>query len=86
MTTTTKNKKDLQGSWEDFTGHHSALYPRNSETDEKQRTLNVDFAVQYWIAKGAPREKLNLGMATYGRSFRLTNPANNGLGSLKNIF
>jgi chitinase len=70
----------LHGSWESFTGHHSALYPRSSETDPIQRTLNVDFAVNYWIKNGAPSTKINLGMATYGRSFKLTNNNNNGLG------
>ena len=31
---------DLHGSWESFTGHHSALYPRKGETDG-QELLNV---------------------------------------------
>jgi len=72
----------LHGSWESFTGHHSALFPRNSETDATQRTLNVDFALNYWISNGAPSTKINLGLATYGRSFKLTNINNNGLGRL----
>ena len=71
---------DFHGAWEDFTGHHSALYPRSSETDATQRTLNVDFALNYWIQLGAPSTKINLGLATYGRSFRLTNINNNGMG------
>lgn len=30
-----------------------------------------DWAAQYWVQKGAPREKLNIGLALYGRSFKL---------------
>ena len=31
---------DLHGSWEDHTGHHSALYTRTGETGD-DLTLNV---------------------------------------------
>lgn len=33
-----------------------------------------DYAIQYWIKKGAPREKLMLGIPFFGRSFSLANP------------
>ena len=71
----------MHGTWEKFTGHHTALYPRSDETDEIQRTLNVDFAVRYWIEKGFIREKINLGLATYGRSFQINDPTEHDLGS-----
>ena len=74
-------KKDLHGSWESFTGHHAALYPRNSETDAEQRLLNVDFALNYWVQLGTPREKINLGAASYGRTFRLVSTSQTGLGA-----
>jgi chitinase len=38
-------------------------------------------AIQYWIQQGAPSNKLNLGIGTYGRSFTLQNAANNGVGA-----
>ena len=41
--------------------------------------LNQDYAVKYWIASGAPPEKINLGMGTYGRSFTLQREENHGL-------
>lgn len=31
-----------------------------------------DFAMRYWRDKGTPVEKLNMGFATYGRTFRLS--------------
>ena len=71
----------MHGSWESFTGHHAALYPRNSETDPEQRLLNVDFALNYWINLGTPRQKINLGAATYGRTFRLVSTSQTGLGA-----
>jgi hypothetical protein len=30
-----------------------------------------DAAIQYWISQGAPREKVILGIGTYGRTFTL---------------
>lgn len=40
--------------------------------------------MNYWIAGGCPREKLILGMALYGRCFRLVDPDNNGIGAPAN--
>jgi chitinase len=37
--------------------------------------LNVDASIKYWLANGAPKKKLILGMPLYGRSFSLANPA-----------
>lgn len=31
-----------------------------------------DFAMTYWRDKGTPVEKLNMGFATYGRTFQLS--------------
>ncbi|KAK7113239.1 chitotriosidase-1-like [Littorina saxatilis] len=70
---------DLHGSWEPYTGHHAALYPRAAETGD-DRYLNVDFAAKYWVQKGASPDKLVIGVSSYGRSFTLTNPSQNGLG------
>jgi len=74
---------DLHGSWETFTGFNAPLYKRSDETGE-QATLNVDWAVQYWLSKGAPKDKLILGLGTYGRSFKLTSSANTQPGASAN--
>jgi chitinase len=40
-----------------------------------------DFVIQDWIQHGAPKEKLNLGIGTFGRSFTLEDANNNGVGA-----
>ncbi|XP_014667773.1 PREDICTED: acidic mammalian chitinase-like, partial [Priapulus caudatus] len=62
---------DLHGSWEDFLGHNAPLYPRADETGE-QRLLNVEWAAKRWVDGGCPPAKLNIGLATYGRSFTMS--------------
>lgn len=43
--------------------------------------LSQAFAVDYWLRKGTPKEKLILGLATYGRSFKLQDENNFGVGA-----
>uniref|UniRef100_A0A672J9N9 Acidic mammalian chitinase n=1 Tax=Salarias fasciatus TaxID=181472 RepID=A0A672J9N9_SALFA len=61
---------DFHGTWETVTGHHSPLYKGSQDTGDHVY-LNTDFAMRYWRDKGAPVEKLNMGFATYGRTFQL---------------
>jgi chitinase len=72
---------DLHGCWENVTGGNAPLCAGSADKTDYQRRLNVDFAIKYWIQKGAPKEKLNLGIGTYGRSFTLQNANNNGIGA-----
>jgi len=72
---------DLHGSWDEVTGENAPLYIGYADKTDDQRKLNVDFAINYWIKKGAPKDKLNLGIATYGRSFTLANEKENGVGA-----
>ncbi|GIX71151.1 chitotriosidase-1 [Caerostris extrusa] len=51
---------DFHGGWDPVTGHNSPMYARPNENDE-QKTLNVDYAVKYWLNKGCPADKLILG-------------------------
>lgn len=52
-----------------LTGPNSPLYSSRSESGFLQN-LNVNATVQYWISKGMPKEKILLGMPTYGHSFK----------------
>ena len=68
---------DLNGPWSPGTGLNSGLYPQNGGD-----TLNVEWASNYWIKKGADRSKLMVGIPTYGHVMKLCDPANGqGMGS-----
>jgi chitinase len=60
---------DLHGPWAAQIDHNSPLYDRKSNQDY----LNADWAVNYWINSGMPKKKIVLGLATYGRTFKLKN-------------
>lgn len=61
---------DMHGSWDPVTGHSAPLYP--GAVDDG---FTVHQAIQYWIRAGAPREKINVGIGTYGSSFTLSGNA-----------
>ncbi|CAG2122088.1 unnamed protein product, partial [Medioppia subpectinata] len=71
---------DYHGGWENRTGHNAPLYARPDEI-LNDKISNVNFSINYWISKGAPRNKIVLGMGTYGRSFTLQRSEDNGLGA-----
>ncbi|KAM9444885.1 acidic mammalian chitinase-like [Clarias gariepinus] len=71
---------DFHGSWESMTGHSSPLYRSSNETGD-QTNLNTNYSMKYWKNQGAPVEKLRMGFATYGRTFKLSSLAVSGLGA-----
>ncbi|KAL2712674.1 acidic mammalian chitinase-like isoform X1 [Vespula squamosa] len=71
---------DLHGSWESTTGINSPLYAKKDATGNNAK-LTVDASVKYWLAQGAPPEKLILGVPFYGRSFTLKNVQQHAVGS-----
>lgn len=52
-----------------LTGSNAPLFSPKNEIGYF-RNLNVNASIQYWIAKGMPKEKILLGMPTYGHSFK----------------
>jgi len=64
------------GSFESITGHNSPLYGNTGI--EMTKNFNVNNGLQFWINGGCSRKKLVLGIPLYGRTFTLTNAANNG--------
>ncbi len=71
---------DFHGQWEDLVGHNSPLFPLNS-ANSVQKRMTVDFAAKEWARRGAPLEKLIIGMPVYGRSFTLADPAKFDIGA-----
>jgi len=68
---------DFHGGWEDFTHHQAPLGPIPEDTGDNLM-LNVKHAVDFWIRKGAPPNKLVLGIGSYGRGWVLSDAGNNG--------
>jgi chitinase len=70
---------DYHGQWDKKTGHVAPLF---EHSDDWERTFNANFTMHYWISKGAPKNKLVMGMPTYGQSFALEKTVNNGLNAI----
>jgi len=69
---------DFHGDWDPFVHHNTPLNVHPLDEGDT-RKYNVRYAVEYWIEKGADRNKLLLGLAPYGRTFTLTDPKERGL-------
>lgn len=61
---------DLRGPWNRFTDVHSILYKRPSDAPYFQ-SLTIAEGLKRLVRMGAPKEKLMLGIAFYGRSYVL---------------
>lgn len=70
---------DFHGSWNSFTGHHSAMYRGPYDTTPELQELNVEASINWWISAGVPRSKIIVGMPTYGKTFTLSYPNQNGI-------
>ncbi|KAK8769157.1 hypothetical protein V5799_014378 [Amblyomma americanum] len=69
---------DLRGPWNRFTDVHSILYKRASDPPYFQR-LTIAEGMKRLVRMGAPKEKLMLGMAFYGRSYVLRDARDHGV-------
>uniref|UniRef100_A0A182SA33 chitinase n=1 Tax=Anopheles maculatus TaxID=74869 RepID=A0A182SA33_9DIPT len=72
---------DMHGAWDSYCGINAPLYRGPADTTATQQQLNVNASIHYWLAQGAPAEKLVLGIPLYGRSFTLANAANSQVGA-----
>ena len=70
---------NLHGGWEKQTGHHAAL-SHPSFAPGNAASWNVHDLVAPW-ARDVPAGKLVVGLATYGRSFTLADPAQHAVGA-----
>ncbi|ROT85316.1 putative mucin-17-like [Penaeus vannamei] len=63
---------DYHSAYEPTINHHAALLPAPGTSEyEWNAQLNVDWTVNYYISLGAERQKLVIGIPTYGRSYTL---------------
>lgn len=62
---------DYHTGRESKTGHNAPLHSSDN--------LNVDYSVRYWIKRGAPAEKLILGIPGFGHTFNLIDQKNHAL-------
>jgi len=64
---------DMHGSWEGLADHHAPLYARPWDVSKRDigdtGSPNVDKSVQWLISQGVAKDKIVVGMPTYGRSF-----------------
>ncbi|CAL1532906.1 unnamed protein product, partial [Lymnaea stagnalis] len=71
---------NYHGQWEKVTGHHSGLHAHKDDpkTGEKAQ-LYQEWSIDYWLDVGIPKEKLIVGLPTYGMSFTLAGESENGV-------
>ncbi|GJV99903.1 acidic mammalian chitinase-like protein [Tanacetum coccineum] len=62
------------GSWENFTGSHSALYEPNHD-------LKTDYGIRSWRNVGMSAKKIVMGLPLYGATWRLQDLNVNTIGS-----
>ena len=67
---------DLHGSWQPKTAHHSDMHQSRSEWE-----FSVYNTIDYWIEKGADPDKLVVGLASYGRTWTLSDSCETKLGA-----
>nr|KAG5694302.1 hypothetical protein BaRGS_032020 [Batillaria attramentaria] len=62
---------DYYGPWNAVLGHNSALYVPTHDRGTSSDQLSQNASITHWLEMGTPREKLVMGLATYGRSFQM---------------
>jgi len=69
---------DLHGGWEDRTGHNAPLYATAEDEELAGYPLSVSWAVDYWLQLGASPSQVTIGLATYGRGWKLADSSQTG--------
>ncbi len=71
---------DFHGAWEPITNFHSALFASPGDPSTGDALLyNSNDAIQAFLDRGVPADKLNLGIGFYGRGWTGVPNVNNGL-------
>ncbi|MGH9209289.1 MAG: glycoside hydrolase family 18 protein [Acidimicrobiales bacterium] len=69
---------DFHGTWEPTTNHQSNLFPTRG--DPSPATFSVDTTIQAYLRRGAPADKLVLGLPYFGRGWQGVPPGPRGNG------
>ncbi|XP_067635554.1 uncharacterized protein Cht6 [Eurosta solidaginis] len=73
---------DFHSSHEPSANHHAPLYSLEEESEYNyDAELNIDYSIKYYLKAGADRDKLVLGIPTYGRSYTLINEDSTEIGA-----
>lgn len=72
---------DLHGSWDETIGINAPMYESSADVTEKEKQLNVNASIHYWLQEGVPKEKIILGIPLYGRTFTLADKSQTTVGS-----
>ncbi|KAG9508827.1 hypothetical protein GZH46_02667 [Fragariocoptes setiger] len=69
---------DLRGNWVGYADVHTPLYKRPFDEWAYEK-LNVNDGAELWHTLGAPKHKLIIGVAFYGRTYTLGSKSEHGL-------
>ncbi|XP_043247037.1 endochitinase-like [Amphibalanus amphitrite] len=72
---------DLRGNWVGYADVHTPLHMRPGLDQYAYEKLNIEDSMQVWVRHGCPQSKLLVGLATYGRTYTLSDPNNHDLGA-----
>ncbi|KAF7265572.1 hypothetical protein GWI33_021026 [Rhynchophorus ferrugineus] len=70
---------DFHGEFDDYVGHHTLLYSSAIDAEYNNSDWNINDGINYWLELGADPSKINLGIATYARTFTLEDASNTAL-------
>ncbi|XP_059609504.1 chitinase-3-like protein 2 [Phlebotomus argentipes] len=73
------------GAISPMTGINAPLFARDNEKG-LLAMLNINYTVNYWLERGMDKDKIVVGLPTYGHSFHLANPLNHRIGSPATAF
>ncbi|XP_060532721.1 chitinase-3-like protein 1 [Cylas formicarius] len=65
---------DYHGNFNNYVGHSSPLFNSSLDADSGSTDFNVAAGLEAWIQKGIDLSKVNMGLATFGRTFTLEDP------------